>query len=366
MNPVLNPHATLENCRYCLMCRHADPLSHVTFNEALTPHGIALTVASQRRGLLEWNEETLSILYSEADAGIARAHCATDQPFSEAVAQVRAEVAAGGSAPPRVYDLRNRLEQYGSLWGDGNSEAPDGQGDVALFVGDEGHYLRPGLAAAACTLLRTLGLDAIAVGQGRNSGFMAASLGFPDLARGQARALLDDLEQVGANRLIVLGPGDAYSLTRLYPERLGVLWPESVEVVELTVLLAEALATDDLKLEPLHLDAPYAYVDPTHAVRRPERVDAPRVLLEALVKGVRRELFWRRERAHPVGSTALQFTHPELADKLTRSRLEDARSRGVRHLVCDDPATLFQLERFAPGYGLELHGLYELVNQHLG
>ena len=35
--------ATLENCRYCLMCRHADPLGHVTHLETLTPRGIALT-----------------------------------------------------------------------------------------------------------------------------------------------------------------------------------------------------------------------------------------------------------------------------------------------------------------------------------
>ena len=55
------------------------------------------------------------------------------------------------------------------------------------------------------------------------------------------------------------------------------------------------------------------------------------------------ELFWCRERAHPVGSTAIQFTRPEIGVRLTESRLEDAMSRGAQILLCDDPATLHEL-----------------------
>ena len=55
------------------MCRHVAPVGHVTHEEAVTPHGIALTVASQRRGLIDWNEDTVGIVYAEPDGGNCRA-----------------------------------------------------------------------------------------------------------------------------------------------------------------------------------------------------------------------------------------------------------------------------------------------------
>lgn len=396
-----DPHATLDNCRYCLMCRHADPLGYVTHDESLTPHGIALAVASVRRGLLDWNEATLHNLYAEVDAGVARAHCVTDQPFSEAVAAVRAEVVAAGLAPERVYALRAELERVGSLWpsvafaaekgrshdakGNGTGAIPvtsagstaapasgpleGGQGaskaTLALLVGDEAPYLRPASVTAAERLLEALGTPFARLGVGRSAGFMAASLGFRDLARAQAQALLDELEGLGATRVVTLGPGDAYTLSRLYPERLGVPWPGTVDVVELTTLVEEAEARGALALEPTAFDAPYAYVDPTQALRRAERVETPRALLDRFLGGERRELFWSRGRAHPVGNTALRFTHPELAERLTRARLDDARRRGVKHLVCDDPSTLHEIARFAHDAGLEAHGLYEILERRV-
>ena len=78
-----------------------------------------------------------------------------------------------------------------------------------------------------------------------------------------------------------------------------------------------------------------------------------------------RELFWRRDRAHPVGSTAVQFSRPEIAERLTRSRLEDARQSGAEVLFCEDAGTLAQLDRHAAEYGLEIRGLYEWLAAHL-
>jgi hypothetical protein len=84
-------------------------------------------------------------------------------------------------------------------------------------------------------------------------------------------------------------------------------------------------------------------------------------LLRHVTASPAQELFWREGRAHPVGSTALQFTQPQLAERLTRARLEDARAIGAQVLVCEDAGTLAQLDRFASDYGLQVKGLYELL-----
>src|SRR5213593_2759229 len=94
--------ATTEGCRYCLMCRHVCPVTRVTYNEATSPHGWALEIASVRRGLLQWNAETTDLLYQCADCGLCQAFCVTDQPLPQAIVAARAAVVATGHAPPAV------------------------------------------------------------------------------------------------------------------------------------------------------------------------------------------------------------------------------------------------------------------------
>jgi Fe-S oxidoreductase len=356
---------TTDLCRYCLMCRHVAPIEHVTHRETLSPHGFALVIASVRRGLLEWNEDSVDVVYSASDNGNSRAHCVFNNPLPEAIAAARAEIAAQGLAPARAYEIDAALQAWGTPFAQQQPRPAEGQGEVALFVGDEAQYLWPQAIPAVLHLLKAAGIEPVLIGQGRSNGFIPSSLGFPDTAREVARANLAELESSGVGRLLVHSPGDTFTFRQLYDERLGIIWPEDIEIEEVTGFLARQLEGGVLHFKRSLDPTPYAYVDPTHAVRAPVRHATPRQLLAAVLPGEARELFWRRERAHPVGSTALQFTHPRLAEQLTLARLEDARDSGARLLVCDDPATLHQLAGGADRFGLRLQGLYELLAEHL-
>src|SRR3989304_3267814 len=102
--PIENVILTTDNCRYCLMCRHVASIEHVTHRETLSPHGIALVIASVRRGLLQWNADTVDVIYSAADNGNSRAHCVFDQPLPEAIAAVRGGGRAQKTAAPGGLD----------------------------------------------------------------------------------------------------------------------------------------------------------------------------------------------------------------------------------------------------------------------
>ncbi|MDX1663010.1 MAG: (Fe-S)-binding protein [Candidatus Promineifilaceae bacterium] len=355
--------ATTENCRYCLMCRHVGPVELVTHREAHSPHGWALLVASVRRGLLEWNEETVGNLYTAPDGGNSRAWCVTSQPLPEALAAARAEVAQAGLAPQAAYKIQERVKQWRNPYREEAPQAVEGQGEHALFVGDAAVYLRPQTLAAARRLLAAAGVEPVLVGVGRNNAFFPSSLGFPETALAVARENLEELQQSRASRLFVLSPGDYFAFRQLYEERLDLPWPEKIRLQEVTVFLAGALEAGKLAFNRSEGMEQVAYVDPTHAVRVPIRHEAPRRLLQAVLPADAElvELFWRRERAHPAGNTALQFTRPEIAEKLTRARLNDAQDAGAEVVVCDDPETLVHLERYAGEYGLEVQGLYELL-----
>jgi len=362
---IENPIATTENCRYCLMCRHTCPVGFIMQKETLTPHGWGLTIASVERGLLTWNEDTIDVLYSCADCGSCRAHCVTDQPLPDAIAAARVKVVEQNLAPKIVYEVNDLLQEWGNPFEKQKPEPVTEKGEVALFVGDDACYVWPSVLEAAVTLLRAAGVEPVLVGVGRNNGYLAASLGLQETAVTLAHDNLAEIKSTGASRLLVLTPGDYYTFHQLYDERLGVAWPGEVEIVELIAFLAEQLKSGNLQFKPAEMGSPYAYVDPTHTVRVDGRYHAPRQLLDAVMPTQGNNLFWREDRAHPCGNTALQFTQPLFSNHLTYARLGDAAQSGARRVITEDPGCLAQLKKHAPRFGMEVQGLYELLANQL-
>jgi Fe-S oxidoreductase len=357
--------ATIENCRYCLMCRHVCPVGHVTRKETLTPHGWGLTIASVQRGLLTWNPETVGVLYSCADCGTCRAFCVTDQPLPDSIAATRAEIAAQGLAPVAVQEIYTALQEWGNPYEKQVPQAVKGQGEVALFVGDDAKYLWPAALDAALKLLAAIGMKPILIGIGRSSGYLASSLGYPELARELVRTTLEELKASGAKQFLTLTPGDQYAFSRLLTDRLEVEWPQGIELQEVISLLDERFTAGKLKFKSSDNKSPYAYIDPTHSLRIPARFDAPRRLLAGVMATAGRELFWRKERAHPCGNGALQFTSPHISDHLTYARLADAQQAGAQVVISEDAGCLNHLNRHAERFGLRIQGLYELLADHL-
>ncbi len=356
---------TTENCRYCLMCRHVCPVGHVTKKETLTPHGWGLTIASINRGMLELDEESVTVLYSCADCGTCRADCVTDQPLPSAIAAMRGEIVGRGLAPPVVGEIRAKLQRWGNPYVEEEPEKPEGSGEVALFVGDDGRYLDDETVPSALKLLEAIGVKPVLVGIGRNNGYLAASLGLHDLADELIMATHKELERCSAKTLLVLGPGDYYAFGQMSDERLGINLPAEVNILEVSVLLSEHLAAGNLRFAPIPAEMPYAYVDPTHSVRVTSRFDAPRSLLSAIIQRPAVELFWRKERTHPCGNVALQYTDEHISNHLTYSRLGDARESGAQILATEDPGTLFHLRKHAQKFGLDVQSLFRLLSNQL-
>jgi Fe-S oxidoreductase len=353
---------TTEDCRYCWMCRHVCPVGHVTKRETHTPHAWALLIDSVKRGNLQWNAETADVLYQCADCGMCRTHCVTDRTLPEAIALARAEVAAAGLAPKAVYALRDGLAR--ELTSAPSADTP--RGEVALFAGSATTGEAAASLDAALALLSASGVRPATIGRGFSNGVVASTLGFPDLARSQARAVLSEIERAGSRQVLVLSAGDRYAFERVFGERLGVSWPEHVALAEVTTVLADAVTQGRLAFRRDDKAPPYAYHDPCHAPRIGRDGVAPRALLSAVMGDASaRTLFWRVERAHPCGAVGgLEITQPEIAARLADARLADASAAGALSLVTDDPSCLRQLKSRSAA-SVTVVGLYELLAERL-
>lgn len=361
--PIENVIATTENCRYCLMCRHTAPVMFVTKKETDSPHGLGLLVQSEKRGLIEWTAEAVDDLYRGAtDDGVARANCVTDQPYSSAIAAARAEVAAAGLAPAAAVAVNEALEANHNPYGEKVDSGDVGQGDVALFVGDDAHFLQPDILNHALALLDSIGIQPVLIGRGRSNGLLASSLGYPQTAEMLVQATADDVAASGASLLLTLSPADYYAFGRMNDDRLGVAWPDGLALQDLSVFLSEKIGEID---SPMSVTSPFAYLDPSQAVRAPERHAPVRNIVDKSISGERLNLFWREGRAHPTGHGAIGYTHPEVAEMLSRARLEDAQSVGAQIIFTEAAGDLTELSKYAEEYNVEVVSLYQVLAQQL-
>jgi heterodisulfide reductase subunit D len=355
---------TTEGCRYCLMCRHVCPVTRVTYNESTSPHGWALTIASVRRGLLNWNAETADLLYQCADCGLCQSFCATDQPLPQAIVAARAEVVAAGHAPAAVAAVEAALRRQGHPYTAARETivAPE-RAETVLFVGAAAWHREHNSLDAARRLLEAAGVNHGLAGVGRSSGYLAYTLGLYDTARDLARATVEEIKRSGCRRLAVLGPEHAHTFRTVYP-LLGTPLPEDIEVIELTTLLADLL--DDRRMRLRRSDLTLAYHDPCQTPRLLGRWRAPRLLLAAITTQPVREGFWREQRAANCGASGgLPWTQPRLAADMARAALADAAGGSESLVVTDAPGCLAHLRAAAEGLGLKVQGLYELLAEHL-
>jgi Fe-S oxidoreductase len=343
----------------------------VTYNEATSPHGWALTIASVRRGLLDWNAETADLVYQCADCGLCQSFCATDQPLPHAIIAARAGIIAAGHAPAAVAAVDAALRGRGHPYASPDPLAPsrrsteDAMGlmaETVLFVGATAwHHERASLDAAR-RLLTAAGVAYDLAGTGRSSGYLAYTLGLHNTARDLAHATVEELERGGCRTLVALSPEHAHTFRTVYP-LLGTPLPADIEVVELTTLLASLLEDGRLRLRASSLDL--AYHDPCQTPRLPGRWHAPRRLLAAVTSRSPREGFWREQRAANCGASGgLPWTQPQLAARMARAVLADVANAGSPLIITEAPACLAHLRANA-GEGVEVRGLYELLVEQL-
>ncbi|MEM7345524.1 MAG: (Fe-S)-binding protein, partial [Chloroflexota bacterium] len=351
-----------ELCRYCLMCRHTCPVTHVTRSEATSPHGWGLLVASVGRGITPWTDDVVDVLYKCADCGLCQSHCVTDQPLPLAINATRAELVDQQLAPSAVYDFQKALQTWENPYVEAKPKQAPFQGETALIVGAIGHHFQAKTVTAALKLLEAAGVETVPIALGRETPYMANTLGLLDEARTLAQNTLDEIQQVGAKRVFVLSPGEIYTYTTLL-QFLGLTWPEDVELIEVTSFLADQLEAENLSFKSITL-SDYTFYDPDQTVRVADRWTAPRKLLAAISDTPPTELFWRKERAAPCGvSGGLAFTQPHLSTQLAQARFTEASERGIKAIITDDPQILHHLSQEVTNHPqtIEIKSLFELL-----
>ena len=207
------------------------------------------------------------------------------------------------------------------------------RGEMAFFIGCTEPYRQPQLIQKTIKLLLSAGIrPAVIHPEEYCCGSVALRTGMHDLARSLALHNIQAFKDAGAKEVIVHCAGCYRTLKKDYPELYGEELP--FRVVHVTEILEQLLVNGRLTLREDLRGKRVTYHDPCHLGRHCDFYGPPREILRR-VPGVEFvEMKRSRTNAWCCGAGGgVKSAFPELAAKIARVRVEDAKEVDADYIV---------------------------------
>ena len=288
------------------------------------------------------------LLWSCLTCQLCSTRCPVDVKFSEYMKDVRVEAQNRGSqgnpshggALHQIMEIAASpmLKQNRTGW-IGNDLRVKSQGDVLYFVGCLPYYqdffskdlnFAPiSIARDTVRILNYLGIEPVVASNERCCGhdlYWLGQLGkFDELGKLNLREIADS----GAKTVVTACPECAYTLRRLYSERLGKV---EFEVKHIAELVAENIG----KFKFSALDSEVTFQDPCRLGRYMRVYEQPRQIIKA-IPGVRFDEMAHNRMGAVCCGTANWMNCDATSKQIQRSRLEEAKSSGAKTLITACP-----------------------------
>ena len=357
---------TIKACRDCPMCHPVDLFAQVTGKEANTPRGRGMTLWGLEKGLLSWESEGVSeIFYQAFLEGLPQEWCEGNYDFDEMIIDARKTLVEKGLAPPMVSEIARRIQETGNPYGikEKGASALIGESaaavpEIAVFFGSAARTQRLQTALAFAQVLRRLKISFEVLEEETDSGFLAYQLGDFRTAAAQAKKIADQMNKLRSKTIVVLS-ASAYRMFTTRFARFGASLPKGLKVLHATEFLGELLDHGKLVFKK-KLSKPVTYHDPCCLARFTYVLEPPRKLLSALSESPMVEMAWNGKQARSCGGCGgVPFTWPQVSEKASRLRVEEALKTEARILASADPGCETMLSRVAKE--IEVKDIVELV-----
>lgn len=328
---------TIEMCRHCFMCRHANTTFLVTKLDAHTPRGYALQLSRIEAGLGDWTADVVEKLYQSTLDGLCTELCAFHWREDEVVRAGREEVVAIDLAPAPVRIVAADLQEAAASAATVDRPVPAVDSsrplaEVVYFVDVPSRRESPEVVAAVGAILDTLAEPWCALADVPETAMALYELGYTSDAHVAAAALATRIGELHPRRLLTSSSHAYRAFRELYPA-FGITALDGIEIVHVAEYLASKVESRELRLNPAP-DMRVAYHDPCQLGRRSGVYDAPRTVIAAAIGRAPLELAHNRGAAECCGGgSLLDKTYPVLSARIADARIERVLETGADVLV---------------------------------
>lgn len=352
------------------MCRHACTVGNVTMSDTNLPRGKALLLLSLQKGLLDWDERAVEVVYQCTNCHLCREWCPPGWDIAPLMLAARAEVVDAGLTPPAAMQIKQNFEVYGNPYGEAHTQLEDWIKDlpkseapeVLYYAGSTVSYRRQEIAKAAVSIFEHCGTSFTILKDEPDCGEMLYVLGFQSDAKLWALRTLDAIRSSGASIVVSSDPTTIEAFRHGYRE-WGIEVPNDLVFLHMSEFISNAIVSGKLKLSGV-LEGVATYHDPCSLGRELKVFDAPRLVLSAIPGLHLIEMRLNREHSPCCGNGGgVPATFPEISFGAGANAGEIILETGADILVTSCPSCQQSLRKHLPG--MEVIDLTVIVAQAL-
>ncbi|MBD3406377.1 MAG: hypothetical protein GF411_09725 [Candidatus Lokiarchaeota archaeon] len=358
----------LSQVRMCAacpkMCRHVCPTFFAWRSDSPTPHGRALLIHFEGKGIRDLDERAIDVLYQCLECSHCLTWCKPEIDIASIVETKRREIVRKSCEPKEIRVLsewvlknhnpfnephKNRLSKL-------NIEVTDNP-DILYFVGCTSSYRESEIANSTISVLNNLGYDVAVLEDEWCCGSPLFRTGSNTNALTQAENNVEHLNEHKAKQIIVSCPGCFRALTKDYPEH-------GFELNKPIFHISQFLDMHRDQLPSFDISYPITYHDPCHLGRHCGVYEEPRKVIEHISGKALHEMERTRDNAMCCGNGAgLRLMYPEKAKKIGHERVKQAKQTDSDLLLSSCPFCKNMLKQQA-GESIEVLDLVEFVHKH--
>jgi Fe-S oxidoreductase len=235
------------------------------------------------------------------------------------------------------------------------------RGSVLYFPGDYTYFKNQDKYLLYKKIFSKLGISFKELEKKECCGIHLLEAGYESEARKIARKNYEEIKKLGVNEIITDSPECYKMFVKDYPKLLPDF---DIKIINMWKLIAEKLQKKPSLVKNSEVDT-ITYHDNCYLGRYSEMYDEPRIILKIIGYELK-EMSDNRENSMCCGSCGgLTITNPELADKIAKERILQAKRINVKKMVVASTQS-YNLLRKNAGEDLEILELSDVLASALG
>ncbi len=339
----------LLSCTMCGFCKNVCPVFIEDNWDSRSPRGRMTMAYGLITGELEPDQALLDRIFQCTQCTDCSRRCPSSAKCPEVVIAARQEMVNRGHTTEIQDGLVKNVEETGNIFADLEVEFPEQEGDIPMFIGCQ-HLSRPNNTKKALKFMKKLGINPKIVKE-VCCGFPLKVMGYEDAHQKQKERLKAMFDMNGDKPILNFCPSCQVEFAEEYDQ-------ESIHVIqEINKRLDASMVTKPVGKK-------VTYHDPCDLSRGAQIVDEPRELIEKIgcelieMKNVK-----NTSRCCGGGGGILTWD-PELSDRMSQARIEEAIATGAEMLVTTCPTCEQTLKKGARAVA-EKNGGKPLPVRHL-
>jgi heterodisulfide reductase subunit D len=369
-----NKKADINNCGGCGYCReyYGDmyapkqsakylvcPMREKFGFDSFTAKGRIEMARALLDGRLKYTQPVIDTLYKDLLCGNCKDVCQMYHPLMghmvdtiEIFKEMRAEIFESGlPVPDGISKLGSAIEREGNIFEMQKEDRKSWitpeiklseKADLVYFPGCVAMYRYPSIPQATAKILNKAGVDFAVLGDNDQCcGNPLLLTGQRALAKRVIRQNVENLEAMGAKKVVATCSGCFRSLSQEYPKIIGR--DLRFQVVHISQLLEDLIKEGKIKLNPTKLKV--TYHDPCELGRLSNVYEAPRNVIKSIPGVELVEMQRNRSCAWCCGAGGgVKAAFPNLAVELAQDRVAEAKETGAKKIVSCCPTCKWNLE----------------------